>query len=179
MNLYGFAGGDPVNFSDPFGLCPDKDDPACTTGQQIMGNIRAGVDRAIAAVGDFGNSLAAGLKSLAKEAAIEGGIALATGGAGSGIRLTARGAAHVMARHFPGGARTAGKSVFNAAESLAGLVEGAEGVSAVRQANGNFQRIVTAGRDVGVNRATGAQTNVYTVITNKVNELVTMFPGTP
>jgi len=22
MNLYGFAGGDPVNFSDPFGLCP-------------------------------------------------------------------------------------------------------------------------------------------------------------
>lgn len=23
LNLYGFAGGDPVNFSDPFGLCPD------------------------------------------------------------------------------------------------------------------------------------------------------------
>jgi hypothetical protein len=23
MNLYGFAGGDPVNFSDPFGLCKD------------------------------------------------------------------------------------------------------------------------------------------------------------
>jgi hypothetical protein len=22
MNLYGFSGGDPVNFSDPFGLCP-------------------------------------------------------------------------------------------------------------------------------------------------------------
>jgi hypothetical protein len=22
MNLYGFAGGDPINFSDPFGLCP-------------------------------------------------------------------------------------------------------------------------------------------------------------
>ena len=25
MNLYGFAGGDPVNQSDPFGLCPPKD----------------------------------------------------------------------------------------------------------------------------------------------------------
>ncbi|HXG95914.1 MAG TPA: RHS repeat-associated core domain-containing protein [Gemmatimonadales bacterium] len=24
LNLYGFAGGDPVNFSDPFGLCPEK-----------------------------------------------------------------------------------------------------------------------------------------------------------
>jgi len=23
MNLYGFGGGDPVNFSDPFGLCPE------------------------------------------------------------------------------------------------------------------------------------------------------------
>ncbi len=25
-NVYGFAGGDPVNFSDPFGLCPIKKD---------------------------------------------------------------------------------------------------------------------------------------------------------
>lgn len=25
LNLYGYAGGDPVNFSDPFGLCVDKD----------------------------------------------------------------------------------------------------------------------------------------------------------
>jgi len=24
MNLYGYAGGDPVNNSDPFGLCPEK-----------------------------------------------------------------------------------------------------------------------------------------------------------
>ena len=24
LNLYGFAGGDPVNFSDPFGLCKDE-----------------------------------------------------------------------------------------------------------------------------------------------------------
>lgn len=24
MNLYGFAAGDPVNFSDPFGLCPQE-----------------------------------------------------------------------------------------------------------------------------------------------------------
>lgn len=31
MNLYGFAGGDPVNYSDPFGLAP------CTTAQTAHG----------------------------------------------------------------------------------------------------------------------------------------------
>src|SRR5690606_32909534 len=28
-NLYGFAGGDPINFRDPFGLCPDPEDIGC------------------------------------------------------------------------------------------------------------------------------------------------------
>jgi RHS repeat-associated protein len=32
MNAYGFAGGDPVNFSDPFGLCTDPQDPKCAQG---------------------------------------------------------------------------------------------------------------------------------------------------
>jgi len=27
LNLYGYAGGDPVNFSDPFGLCPQDNPP--------------------------------------------------------------------------------------------------------------------------------------------------------
>jgi Domain of unknown function (DUF4329) len=41
MNLYGYAAGDPINNSDPFGLCPEKrsligwllqrENPACTT----------------------------------------------------------------------------------------------------------------------------------------------------
>lgn len=26
LNLYGYAGGDPINFSDPFGLCPPRDE---------------------------------------------------------------------------------------------------------------------------------------------------------
>jgi len=30
LNLYGFAGGDPVSNSDPFGLCPDPADPTCS-----------------------------------------------------------------------------------------------------------------------------------------------------
>lgn len=51
MNLYGFAGGDPVNYSDPFGLCPDPKDPVC---QWSMGGGRlpgAGVGTMLAGVG--------------------------------------------------------------------------------------------------------------------------------
>jgi RHS repeat-associated protein len=33
LNVYGFAGGDPVNFSDPFGLCPPKDNTPCPAQQ--------------------------------------------------------------------------------------------------------------------------------------------------
>jgi len=30
LNLYGFGGGDPVNFRDPFGLCPEENKGNCT-----------------------------------------------------------------------------------------------------------------------------------------------------
>ena len=58
MNLYGFAGGDPVNFSDPFGLCPPcypgmfgntplpQGDPV--KGAAILGAVTLGVVGAVA-----------------------------------------------------------------------------------------------------------------------------------
>jgi len=36
INQYGYAGGDPVNFSDPFGLCPDDKNPACKRGGGVL-----------------------------------------------------------------------------------------------------------------------------------------------
>ena len=73
MNLYGFAGGDPVNFSDPFGLCPPKDQNTSdcrypddrpleeiTTTRNI---IKAGA--AVASVGTFGRIMAAGIDRVA------------------------------------------------------------------------------------------------------------------
>jgi RHS repeat-associated protein len=30
LNAYGFAAGDPVSYSDPYGLCPDPENPKCT-----------------------------------------------------------------------------------------------------------------------------------------------------
>lgn len=47
------------------------------------------------------------------------------------------------------------------------------------QVGHNFERAVNAGRNIGLDRATGQPTSVYTVITNPADELVTMFPGRP
>ena len=68
MNLYGFAGGDPVNFSDPFGLCKDangvdRSGDFCPGGQGLKGpglldpiawlsgGITIGIERGLAALG--------------------------------------------------------------------------------------------------------------------------------
>jgi hypothetical protein len=78
-----------------------------------------------------------------------------------------------------GGAVTLGKSIFNAGEDVKGLINAAEGVSPVRQAGGNFERQVDAGRTIGTDHATGAPTSTYTVITKPNGNLVTAFPGKP
>ena len=49
----------------------------------------------------------------------------------------------------------------------------------MEQANGNFSRIVDAGREIGIDRLTGQPTSIYTIITNIRSELVTAFPGMP
>ena len=87
LNAYGFAGGDPVSYSDPFGLCPapdgQDDGKPCPASQILHDAIRNTINDVISTLGDIGNSLMAGLKSLGKEAAIQGALALATGGVGA------------------------------------------------------------------------------------------------
>ena len=98
----------------------------------------------------------------------------------AGITVTNERLAHVAARHLHGGAETAGKSLFNAGENVSGLLRAAESVTPVAQSVGsNFQRAVNAGRAIGVDRATGQATNVYTVMTDSAGNMVTMFPGLP
>ena len=52
LNLYGFASGDPVNFSDPFGLCPPKTraDMPPTTGPRHPDGRRYGLDFGVCSV---------------------------------------------------------------------------------------------------------------------------------
>ncbi len=49
LNLYGFANGDPVNFTDPFGLCTHPGDPECAKWVGAGSGIGAGIGLAIAA----------------------------------------------------------------------------------------------------------------------------------
>jgi hypothetical protein len=114
------------------------------------------------------------VEHLGKEA-LEGAGKAAT----RGINPTQKGLAHVAARHLPGGAKIAGKSLFGASEDISALARAAQGVTPVLQRGGNFARTLDAGRGIGIDRATGQATSFYTVITNAADELITMFPGRP
>jgi len=97
----------------------------------------------------------------------------------AGIKVSQKAIAHILKGHAVGGARTAGKSIFLAGEDIGALVRRAEAVTPVQQAGGNLQRIVEAGRPIGIDRATGQLTSTYTVIADEAGNLITAFPGIP
>ena len=71
-------------------------------------------------------------------------------------------------------------SKFNKGEDILKLVMKSSGADTVKQTVGrNYQRIIDAGKNIGKDRATGNQTSVYTVILDKMNKVITSFPGTP
>jgi RHS repeat-associated protein len=81
LNVYGFANGDPVNFSDPFGLraCDPPGSP-CPRGMQILAEVArqtAPLERVVEGVGE-----AVGLRDLA-----EGGEQLLSGDAGGALQV--------------------------------------------------------------------------------------------
>jgi hypothetical protein len=84
-----------------------------------------------------------------------------------------------LERHAVGGALTAGKSIFGQGQDIRKLIRLAESLFPVQQAGGNFERIVDAARAIGIDRATGRLTSIYTVITDAAGNLITAFPGVP
>jgi hypothetical protein len=87
---------------------------------------------------------------------------------------------HVWERHmFSGVQKFRGKSKFNIGEDVLGLIRKAAGCNPIPQANGRLQRTFDVGRNIGIDRTTGQQTSIMTVITNKDGTLVTAFPGRP
>ncbi|MDZ4258371.1 MAG: RHS repeat-associated core domain-containing protein [Gemmatimonadales bacterium] len=189
VNLYRFNNGNPVSFGDPLGLCP-----VCLLGAagaaiggvgQVASNllndrpVLQGVGQAVGVGAAAGLTL--GLAAPAITASVLGAAGAPAVVAGtSSINITSAGLGHVLARHVAGGAQVTGKSIFTGgAEDVRALIKVAEGVTPTLQQGGNFQRIVDAGRAIGIDRAAGAPTSVYTVVTNKSGDLVTAFPGVP
>lgn len=95
------------------------------------------------------------------------------------IEITKSALQHISDRHTVGGAMNAGKSVFDAREDAGALIRNAQLLTPTRQESGNCQRVFDAGRNIGVDRASGRQTSAYTVITTESGKLVTAFPGLP
>lgn len=87
----------------------------------------------------------------------------------------------IQDKHVRGGAKSEGNSVFYKKENLDSLTRRAEKHAVFKQRTeaGNYERIVNAGRPVGIDRSTGKRTSLYTVVTDSNNQLVTMFPGVP
>jgi len=94
LNLYGFANGDPINFSDPFGLCPwcifevaasifDAVDLAVTAGRYLAGSASreelgvTALGAAAGVVGFGGGAGRAGRQALRRGGAAQEAAALA------------------------------------------------------------------------------------------------------
>jgi hypothetical protein len=57
---------------------------------------------------------------------------------------------------------------------------GAESIGPeVQEETGNLERIVDAGKEIGIDMETGQLTAFYTVITDLQDTLITAFPGFP
>ena len=95
--------------------------------------------------------------------------------------LEARLAEHVLPLHgFESVADLGMKSRFGADVNVAQLIrDAAQGSFAFQESTGNFVRIVNAGREVGIDRATGSATTFYTVAVDVLGNLKTAHPGVP
>lgn len=87
---------------------------------------------------------------------------------------------HIQDRHLRGGAQWDNNtSYFNNADELESLVTDAADWTPIIQSNGNLATVVDAGRPIGWDAATGAQTNLYTVIIKPGEGVWTAHPGLP
>jgi len=98
----------------------------------------------------------------------------------SKINITEEGLNKVFQTHLADGSLSAGKSLFNDNVIITRLIADADSVTPlVQSGSGNLQYVVDAGRLIGLDRATGQATSIYTVVTRSGGDLVTAFPGTP
>lgn len=110
LNLYGFANGDPVNFSDPFGLCVPPVTPVCAAALLVAKGIALGVavfgGTRIAYNAATGQPLDEGLQSdVARGALVGAGVGVGAAAMTAGAATTL--AASDVSLIAPGGAKLA------------------------------------------------------------------------
>ena len=114
-----------------------------------------------------------------KDIVLSGAVVAPVHGFKTTINISPNALRHVIDRHTVDGMNSAGKSVFLNGGNLTQLIKDSGRCSPVQETNGNLQRIVDAGHNIGIDRATGNPTSMYTVITDQSNVLITAFPGLP
>jgi transcription elongation GreA/GreB family factor len=70
-----------------------------------------------------------------------------------------------------------GASTFYQSTDITNLIANAEAVTPTLQPHGTYIRVIDAGSPVGIDRATGEPTSIYTVITEPNGDLISSYPG--
>jgi RHS repeat-associated protein len=199
INLYGLAGNNPVNRSDPSGF---DDDPTGLPGDNeghwgmttsasgthegfkrgtAQNNARRSMTKGL--ISTFWDTVWGLINPEGKAAEIILGAVQAAKAAKlakTPILQTTEGLAHVIDRHtYSGIPKFANKSKFNVGENVSALISQATHQPMAKQPNGRYVRTFDVGRDIGLDRITGGQTSTMTVVTEPDGTLVTAFPGKP
>jgi hypothetical protein len=95
------------------------------------------------------------------------------------IKISSARLQHVIDNHTITGITNAGKSIFSSNVNIPDLLSQSSKYTRTLQPGGNYQRVVDAGKVIGTDRTTGKSTQIYTVITDSADNLVTAFPGRP
>jgi hypothetical protein len=179
LNLEIYGDGDPENVDDPSGHAGEGEAGLAFNLLQAAALYSAGLysleiaDSSSSSVA--GNVWTAVGLALVADAAITIGLGSI---AETKINISEGALDHVLEAHT---GNVPNKSTFTVpADEVKGLIEKASSVVPTPQSIGkNLQRIVDAGRTIGIVRGTGLPTSIYTVITDIYDNLVTAFPGTP
>ncbi len=134
VNLYGYAGGDPVNLSDPFGLCP-----RCREGGDLVAGFTPGVSTGVDAI-----TLATGVNPITGDRVGKFGRAVAFVGlvtplSGASLRGLGR-----VGKFFR---RSSGAATNPVPETFARVIGGVDEVTTLGQA-GKADVFVTAADDI-------------------------------